>query len=99
MKTLYVGMIFLFLSMSSVNANEWVPYNVYRTQGVATPIVQLPMIQQYPVVAVPVVVPLMVPYVPVVTYDSILVEQNQWCLFKRYEWVQMPRVHYVPMGR
>jgi hypothetical protein len=81
--------------MSNVNANEWVPYNPQRIQ----PIVQLPVIQQYPVVAVPIIVPLMIPYVPVVTYDSILVEQKQWCLFKRYEWVQVPRVHYVPMAR
>lgn len=99
MKKLLVGMIFLFLTMSSINANEWVPYNPQRTQAVASPVVQLPMIQQYPVVAVPVIVPLMVPYVPVVTYDSILVEQSQWCLFKRYEWVRVPRVQYVPMAR
>jgi hypothetical protein len=99
MKMLYAGMIFLFLSMSNTNANEWIPYNEYRTQVVATPVTQLPMIQQYPVIAVPVIVPLMVPYVPVVTYDSILVEQRQWCLFKRYEWVQVPRVHYIPMSR
>jgi hypothetical protein len=99
MKTLYAGMIFLFLSISNVNGNEWVPYNPQRTQPIASPVVQLPMIQQYPVIAVPVIVPLMVPYVPVVTYDSILVEQKQWCLFKRYEWVQVPRVHYVPMAR
>jgi hypothetical protein len=95
MKILYAGMIFLFLSISNVNANEWVPYIPQRIQ----PVVQLPMIQQYPIVAVPVIVPLMVPYVPVVTYDSILVEQNQWCLFKRYEWVQVPKIHYVPMAR
>ena len=94
MKTLYAGMIFLFLSISNANANEWVPYNEYRTQVVATPVAQLPVIQQYPVI-----VPLMVPYVPVVTYSSILVEHNQWCLFKRYEWVQVPRVHYIPMSR
>ena len=99
MKTLYAGMIFLFLSMSNVNANEWVPYDTYRVPRVSSPVVQLPMIQQYPVIAVPVIVPLMVPYVPVVTYDSILVEQNQWCLFKRYEWVRVPRVQYVPMAR
>ena len=99
MKTLYAGMIFLFLSMSNVNANEWVPYDTYRVPRVSSPVVQLPMIQQYPVSAVPVIVPLMVPYVPVVTYDSILVEQNQWCLFKRYEWVRVPRVQYVPMAR
>lgn len=95
MKTLYAGMIFFILTTTSTNANEWVPYNPQRIQ----PIVQLPMIQQYPVVAVPVIVPLMVPYVPVVTYDSILVEHSQWCLFKRYEWVQVPRVHYIPMAR
>ena len=88
-----------FNSTSNVNANEWVPYDTYRVPRVSSPVVQLPMIQQYPVIAVPVIVPLMVPYVPVVTYDSILVEQNQWCLFKRYEWVRVPRVHYVPMAR
>ena len=93
----YCAMVFLMIAGSSCYANEWVPYNNYRP--INQPVVHLPVIQQYPVVAVPVVVPLMVPYVPVVTYDSILVEQKQWCLFKRYEWVQVPRVQYVPMAR
>lgn len=95
MKT--IAVLCLMVCGSVCCANEWVPYREYRP--VAPVAVQLPAIQQYPVVAVPVVVPLMVPYVPVVTYDSILVEQKQWCLFKRYEWVQVPRVQYVPMGR
>jgi hypothetical protein len=95
MRTLIVVLTIVYGSVCC--ANEWVPYNNYRP--ISQPVVHLPTIQQYPVVAVPVIVPLMVPYVPVVTYDSILVEQKQWCLFKRYEWVQVPRVQYVPMGR
>lgn len=89
-------MVFCLMACGSVSyANEWVPYREYRP--VAPVAVQLPVMQQYPVVAVPVVVPLVVPYVPVVTYDSILVEQKQWCLFKRYEIVNVPRVSYIPV--
>lgn len=90
MKTLIVMLAMVCGSVSY--GNEWVPYREYRPVAV-----QLPVIQQYPVVPVPVVVPLVVPYVPVVTYDSILVEQKQWCLFKRYEIVNVPRVSYVPV--
>lgn len=93
MKTL---MVFCLMVCGSVSyGNEWVPYREYRP--VAPVAVQLPVIQQYPVVTVPVVVPLVVPYVPVVTYDSILVEHKQWCLFKRYEIVNVPRVSYIPV--
>lgn len=93
MKT--IAVLCLMACGSVCVANEWVPYREYRP--VAPVAVQLPAIQQYPVVAVPVVVPLMVPYVPVVTYDSILVEQKQWCLFKRYEIINRPTVTYVPI--
>lgn len=91
-------MVFLMISGSSCYANEWVPYNNY------TPVYQLPAtMQPYPLIPVPapapVIVPISVQYVPVVTYSSVLVEQKRWCLFKRYEWVQVPQVHYVPMGR
>lgn len=86
----------LVLMGSSCFANEWVPYAGYV--GVNQPVVQ---VQQYSVVQVPVpmVVQIPVPYVPMVTYDSVLVEQKHWCLFKRYEWVQVPRIRYIPTGR
>lgn len=73
--------------------NEWVPYRVLPP----APVVQLPVATQYPVQPVYVVVPLVIPYIPVVTYDSVLIEQKQWCLFKRYEIINVPRVNYVPV--
>lgn len=91
----YCVMVFFMVLGSSCYANEWIPYNNYRP--ISQPVVNLTAIQQYPVVTVPVVVPLVVPYVPVVTYDSVLVEHKQWCLFKKYKIVNIPRVQYVPV--
>lgn len=91
MKNLVLGIFLVCCLGSSSMAQEWVPYREYRP--VAPVAVQLPVIQQYPVIAVP----LVVPYVPVITYDSVLVEHKQWCLFKRYEWVQIPRIYYMPI--
>lgn len=85
----------LMICGSACFGNEWVPY-AHRLPNVPVSNTQLPMIQQYPVAPVYVVIPLMVPYIPVVTYESILVEQKQWCLFKRYEIINVPRINYVP---
>ncbi len=93
MKTLVVMLTMVCGSVCC--ANEWVPYT-HRLPSAPVSNMQLPVMTQYPVAPVYVVVPLVVPYVPVVTYDSVLVEQKQWCLFKRYEIINVPRVNYVP---
>lgn len=89
MKKMFLA-VCLMIGSSVCYGNEWVPYTP------APAPVQV-VVQQYPVIQpVPVVVPVMVPYVPVVTYDSVMVEYKQWCLFKRYEIINVPRVVYVP---
>lgn len=71
----------LCLMCSSVMAQEWVPY----------------VPPQQPVVVQNVVVqPYVMNYVPVVTYQNIVVERGLWCFHKRYENVVVPRVQYVP---
>lgn len=76
-------------------ANEWIPYRTFQPQ-ISAPIQQQAPLQ-YPVPLTTIVVPLYIPYVPVVTYDSIIVEHKQWCLFKRYEIINVPKVQYVPI--
>lgn len=87
----------LMCASSVAYANEWVPYRSYPVAPAAPIMPVQPQAIQYPSVAVPVVVPLWIPFVPVVTYDSVMVEHKQWCLFKRYEIVNVPRLHYVPI--
>lgn len=88
----FIVFVFCVLFCSVCVGNEWVPYRPY------VPVVTQPIQPtQYPSFQVPVVVPLYVPYVPVVTYNSIIVEHKQWCLFKRYEIINVPKVQYVPI--
>lgn len=85
------------LCCSTAMGNEWTPYRASSVVVHAPIQLQLqaqPV--QYPITAIPVVVPLWVPFVPVVTYESVLVEHKQWCLFNRYEIVNIPKVQYVP---
>lgn len=93
MKTLLV-LVVMFCS-SVCLANEWIPYQGRVQPQILPPqYVQYP---QYPIVPVPVVIPLCVYYAPVVSYQSVLVEHKQWCLFKRYEIVNLPKIEYVPV--
>lgn len=92
MRTLLI--VCLIICGSVCCADEWVPY-IPQPIVVPQPLYQTPT-PQYPAYPVAVVVPVMVPYVPVVTYQSVLVEHRQWCLFKRYETVTIPRITYLP---
>lgn len=89
--------VFLSVFCSSLcYGNEWVPYRQYPVQNQLAP-VQYVQYPQYPAVLVPVVIPMSVYYVPVVTYQSVLVEHKQWCMFKRYEIVNLPKIDYLPV--
>jgi len=85
---------FLFCAgcCGSVYGDEgWVPY-VYRA-----PIVnqQAPAIQYYaPAVTIAPSVPL---FVPVTSYQNILVERRYCCFFKRIEVVSVPQTFLVPI--
>ena len=89
--------ILLCLVVSSVRADEWVPY-VYRPPVVA--------VQNFQAISVPVPVfyPYFVPvvavapqYVSVTTYQNVLVERRYCYFLKRFEVVSIPQTQYVPI--
>jgi hypothetical protein len=96
MKKLLVG---LLMSVAGMNAHggEWVPY-VYHSPIVSqqAPVVQNFQVIQYyyaPTVTMAPTVPL---FVPVTTYQNVLVERRYHCFFKRYEVLSVPQTLYVP---
>jgi hypothetical protein len=72
----------------------WGPY-VYRPPFVVQ---QAPTVPVAPYYYVPVVtmIPLVPQYVPVTTYQNVVVERRYCCFFKRYEVVSVPQTLYVP---
>ena len=56
----------------------------------------IPYVPPNPVVVQAVVPPVVLNYVPVVTYQNVLVERGLWCFHKRYENVVVPKIQYVP---
>lgn len=97
-KILVAGFLFCAGYCGNVNGDEgWVPY-VYRPPVMVQ---QAPIVQMVPYYyAVPVPVAVMVPlapqYVPVTSYQNVLVERRYHCFFKRYEMVSVPQTVYVP---
>jgi hypothetical protein len=90
------AIVFLFVAGLGGNVygdEGWGPY-VYRPPAM----VQSAPIVHYYVIPVPVVtmVPLAPQYVPVTTYQNILVERRYHCFFKRYEVLSVPQTVYVP---
>jgi hypothetical protein len=81
----------------SVNGDEgWGPY-VYQPPisiQQAPAVQNFQMIQYYaPTVIMAPVVPL---FVPVTSYQNVVVERRYCCFFKRYEVVTLPQTVYVP---
>jgi hypothetical protein len=98
MKKLCV-IVFLFvagLSGDIYGDEGWGPY-AYQSPIVSqqAPVVQhFQMIQYYaPTVTMAPAVPL---FVPVTSYQNILVERRYCCFFKKYEVVTLPQTVYVP---
>ena len=91
--------IILLVSGNMCYGNEWVPY-VYHSPIVVNN--QIPVIQNYPVVPAPVqyyvpIAPVTFYYVPVTTYQNVLVEQKLWCFHKKYTIASVPQTIYVPV--
>jgi hypothetical protein len=89
----------VFLCVAGLGGNiygdeGWGPY-VYRPPVVVQ---QAPAVPVVPYYYVPVVtmVPLVPEYVPVTTYQNVVVERRYCCFFKRYEVVSVPQTLYVP---
>jgi hypothetical protein len=98
-KLLAAGFLFCAGCCGNVYGDEgWGPY-VYRAPIVSqqAPVVQnFQMIQYYyaPAVTMAPSVPL---FVPVTSYQNILVERRYCCFFKRIEVVSVPQTLYVPI--
>lgn len=93
-----LAVVFLFCAgcCGSVYGDEgWGPY-VYQSPVVVqqAPVVQ--MVPYYYTVPVVQMVPLVPHYVPVTTYQNVLVERRYHCFFKRYEVLSVPQTLYVP---
>jgi len=93
MKKLLVGML-LLVAGSSARGDEWVPY-VYRTPIIVAQ--QVPVVQAIQMVPFYYSVPVVPQYVPVTSYQNVLVEHRHHCFFKRYEVVTIPQTVYVPV--
>jgi hypothetical protein len=91
MKTMFLGLVLSCAGLTA-SGSEWIPY-------VPNPVVQ-PVVMQQPVmiqyVYVP-VVPLVPQYVPVTSYQNVLVERRYHCFFKRIEVLSVPQTVYVPI--
>ena len=74
----------------------WVPY-VYRAPVIIQPAPIVQMVPYYYYAPMVTMVPLAPQYVPVTTYQNVLVERRYHCFFKRYEVLTVPQTVYVPI--
>lgn len=91
MRTVFLGLVLCCAGLTA-NGSEWISY--VQNPVVQPVTIQQPVVIQY--VYVP-VVPLVPQYVPVTSYQNVLVERRYHCFFKRYENVLVPQTHYVPV--
>jgi hypothetical protein len=91
MKTMFLGLVLSCAGLTA-NGSEWIPY-------VPNSVVQ-PVVMQQPVMIQYVYVPVVPPapqYVPVTSYQNVLVERRYHCFFKRIEVLSVPQTVYVPI--
>ena len=91
MKNILTLSLFLILWSSVVRADGWVACGEIRPTQPVVQYVNMP--PSVFLIAVPIP---QVYYVPVTTYQNIIIEKNYWCLSKRYEVVPVPQTVYVP---
>lgn len=91
MKKLLVGMLLFVCGGVAMGDEGWGPY-VYNPPVISQPVQVVQNIQ-----FVPYYVMVTPQYVPVTTYQNILVEHKVWCFHKRYEIVRVPQTVYVPV--
>jgi len=93
MKKLAIMLMGMFLFCAVSEGSDWGSY-VYQ----APIMVQSQSVQYVPYTYyVPSTV--MIPVVPVVSYQNVVVEHRCWHLLKKYEVVSVPRVVYVPVNQ
>jgi hypothetical protein len=94
MKSLFYGIILIMACGSVCEAQVYgeirpiVPYVYYGVPYYYTPqTVMVPVAPPQPVIQ----------YVPVTTYQNVLVEKKEWCLLKKYEIVPLYQTVYIPV--
>jgi hypothetical protein len=96
MKSLLLASVLCVAGLSGdiYGDDGWGPY-VYRPPVLVQ---QAPVVPIAPYYYVPVVtmVPYVPQYVPVTSYQNVLVERRYSCFFKRYEVLTVPQTVYVP---
>jgi hypothetical protein len=91
-KALFLASLVLMMSYGQLSiGGEWVAAN---------PIFQkIEYVTYYYLVPTPVVVPIITQYVPVVTYENVMVQSGGCCFSKQYHMVTVPKVVYVPVNQ
>jgi len=97
MKRLLLVVVLCFAGINAYGDEGWGPY-VYQSP---VAVQQAPVVQNFQLVqnyyTVPSPVAIMVPqYVPVTTYQNVVVERRYCCFFKRIEVLSAPQTLYVP---
>lgn len=95
MKKILAGMLLFVAGNVAVGDEGWGPY-VHQSP---VAVQQAPVVQMVPYhyyVPVVTMVPYVPQYVPVTSYQNVLVERRYCCFFKRYEVLTVPQTVYVP---
>jgi hypothetical protein len=98
MKSLLLAAVLCVAGMNVRGDEGWGPY-VYHPPVVAqqAPVVQnFQLVQNYYGYPSP-MIPVVPQYLPVTTYQNVVVERRYHCFFKRYEVVSVPQTLYVPI--
>lgn len=98
MKSLLLAVVLTVAGTSADGDEGWGPY-IHQSPVMVqqTPVIQnFQLVQNYYGSPSP-MVPVATQYLPVTTYQNILVEHKVWCFHKRYEIVRVPQTVYVPV--
>jgi hypothetical protein len=95
MKKILAGILLFVAGNVALGDEGWVPY-VYHPPVVVQQVPAAVAAPYYYYVPVVTMVPVVPQYVPVTSYQNVLVERRYHCFFKRYEVLSVPQTVYVP---
>ena len=95
MKKILAGILLFVAGNVALGDEGWVPY-VYYPPVVVQQVPMAVAAPYYYYVPVVTMVPVVPQYVPVTSYQNVLVERRYHCFFKRYEVLSVPQTVYVP---
>jgi hypothetical protein len=95
-KLLAAGFLFCAGCCGNAHGDEgWGPY-IHRSPVMVQQVPTAVVAPYYYVVPMVTMVPVVPQYLPVTTYQNVLVERRYHCFFKRYEVLTVPQTVYVP---